>query len=331
MKNPKIKIGLFGAGYFGKLHLKNLLNTPFDVVGFYDPDKTNSSSLEQDFGVPGFSDPEELLDRIDAVDIVTPTSHHMSLALKALEKSKHIFIEKPIAANADEAEAFMEGMKDKGKGISVQIGHIERFNPAFKEAVQYCINPVFIKARRLAQYNPRANDVSVIHDLMIHDIDALLSIVKSPVQEIKASGACPITKHLDWCEARIEFENGCIANLEASRMHHDQMRMMEFLCDDRYMTIDFLKKEFHLVKRQKSEDARTINNIAHWGTPKGDFDLKSKLENFPPSNAILEELVEFYNSIANNEPVRVDHNDAFQALFIADKIQKIALRSDRVS
>ena len=330
MKNPKIKIGLFGAGYFGKLHLKNLLNTPFDVVGFYDPEQSNTSSLEKDFGVRGYSNPDELMELIDAVDIVTPTTHHIALALKALEQNKHIFIEKPIASNANEAEAFIKSMKDNGKDLSVQVGHIERFNPAFKEAVQYCIDPVFIRARRLAQYNPRANDVSVIHDLMIHDIDALLSLVKSPVKEIRASGACPITKHTDWCEARIEFENGCIANLEASRMYHDQTRMMEILCDDSFITVDFLKKEFHLVNRQKIKKEGALNHIAEWMTPKGDFHIKSKMENFPPSNAILEELVEFYNSIANNEPVRVSHNDAFQALFIADKIQEIALRSDRV-
>jgi predicted dehydrogenase len=244
--------------------------------------------------------------------------------LLAVENNKHLFIEKPLASSSKEARRLID--RSKGSKSIIQVGHIERFNPAFQAAGNICLNPRHIYSKRMAPYNPRANDVSVIHDLMIHDIDAILSVVDSKVDKIHASGSRIITEHLDICEARLVFENGSIANLLASRMHIDQERFMEIQCMDRLLKIDFLHKtckSFSFVSGDTNQD----NKIYDWNTPKGHFKVRENILNFSNSNAILEELLEFYNSIVNDEPIRVDHNDAFRALFIADKIEQIALDS----
>ena len=323
-KHSSVKIGLFGAGYFGTLHARNLLQSPFQLCGFYDPDDEKSKKLIEETGLKRFTSPDDLIEAVDAVDIVTATPSHMELALAAISKDKHIFIEKPIASSAEEAREFIDrSLKSR---VKVQVGHIERHNPVFKEAQKYIIHPKWISASRLAPYNPRANDVSVVHDLMIHDIDAILALVGVPVVKIQASGISVLTSYLDMCEARLEFENGCIANIVASRMHAEQERKTSVLMDHKLVQMDYMLKKCKVFTREVVNNHEGFDQKMDWNTPRGNFPLYEKEMIFSVTNAILDELKQFYNSIVNDGPIGVDQHDAFQALLLADKIDEIACR-----
>lgn len=327
MNRDSLKIGLFGAGHFGKLHLKNLLDSPFKVVGFFDTDTVNGEEVAKEFGVPLFSSAESLMAKIDVADIVVPTSKHIEIADLALLLNKHMFIEKPIASFAAEGRDLIERLR--GTQLKVQVGQIERYNPAYKGILDHSVEPSFIESRRLAAYNPRANDVSVIHDLMIHDIDAVLALVRSEVKQIWATGRKVLTEEIDFCEARIEFENGCIANFLASRMHHEQERLMQVYGEKVFLSIDFLNKASKVISLVPKKASASKSGDNYWLAPRGTFYQEKEELNFPPSNAILEELNEFYSSIVDDKPTRVDQNDAFKALFIADKIHELAIAKSR--
>ena len=314
-----LKAGVLGAGHLGKIHLR-LLNQSkkYELVGFYDPIKENAIKVEKEFGYKSFNSIQELIDAVDVVDIVTPTLSHFECAKEAIEKGKHVFIEKPITNTVEEAETLIE-LTEK-HNVKGQVGHVERFNPAFTAVKDSIKNPMFIETHRLAEFNPRGTDVPVVLDLMIHDIDIILSVVKSKVKNISSSGVSVISETPDIANARIEFENGCVANLTASRISLKNMRKSRFFQKDAYISVDFFEKASEVVKMK---DAPEIP---------GDFDMilqnaegiKKQIyfENpiIEANNAILDELETFADAINNNSTPIVSLQNGTEALRVAHQI-----------
>lgn len=314
-----LKVGVLGAGHLGKIHLR-LLNQSdkYELIGFYDADIMNGSKVETEFGYTYFDNINTLINAVDVVDIVTPTLSHYECAKKSMENGKHIFIEKPITNTLEEAEALL--VLEQKFGVKGQVGHVERFNPAFT-AVQESINqPMFIETHRLAEFNPRGTDVPVVLDLMIHDIDAILSVVNSKVIGIKASGVSVLSQSPDIANARLEFENGCVANLTASRISLKNMRKSRFFQKDAYISVDFLEKKAEVVKMKDAPEVP------------GDFDMilqnaegvKKQIYFENPSilgnNAILDELESFADAINSNTTPTVTLQEGTEALKVALQI-----------
>ncbi len=314
-----LKAGVLGAGHLGKIHLK-LLNqsNKYELVGFYDPIKENAEKVAVEFGYKSFNTIQELLDAVDVIDIVTPTLSHFDCAKEAIEKGKHIFIEKPITKTVEEAEMLIELAKKHN--VKGQVGHVERFNPAFTAVKDSIQNPMFIETHRLAEFNPRGTDVPVVLDLMIHDIDIILSVVKSKVLSVHASGVSVISETPDIANARIKFENGCVANLTASRISLKNMRKSRFFQKDAYIAVDFFEKATEVVKMKDAAE-----------NP-GDFDMilqnaegiKKQIYFENPSvqgnNAILDELETFADAINNNTTPIVTLEQGTEALRVAHMI-----------
>jgi predicted dehydrogenase len=316
-----LKIGVLGAGHLGKIHLRLIreLSEDYELVGFYDPDQENARVVSEQYGIPTIPSVEELIKLCDVVDIVTPTVNHYECAVKALRHSRHVFIEKPLANSLQEARE-MIGLANEAS-VKVQVGHVERFNPAFKAAIPYIKQPMFIETHRLAQFNPRGTDVSVVLDLMIHDIDIVLSIIKSPVKKISTSGVAVVSDTPDIANARIEFDNGCVANLTASRISLKNMRKTRFFQKDAYIAVDFLAKSTEVVRLKAIEGtpdplAVTIDLGEGKGTKQIYFENPSVEE----SNAIKEELASFANAIRTNQKPVVPIEDGYAALQVAYQI-----------
>lgn len=314
-----LKVGVLGAGHLGRIHLRLLQQSnKYELVGFFDPNEQHADSVASEFGYKKFDTIDALINHVDVVDIVTPTLSHFDCAKKAIEAGKHVFLEKPITNTVSEAETLIDlAQKHNIKG---QVGHVERFNPAFKAVKDSIENPMFIETHRLAEFNPRGTDVPVVLDLMIHDIDAILSVVKSEVKNIHASGVSVISDSPDIANARIQFENGCVANITASRISLKSMRKSRFFQRDAYISVDYLDKSCEVVKMKDA--------------PKnpGDFDmilqnaegLKKQIyfENpsVSPNNAILEELETFADAITNDTQPIVTLQDGTKALRLAHQI-----------
>ncbi|MFT4697184.1 MAG: putative dehydrogenase [Flavobacteriaceae bacterium] len=314
-----LKAGVLGAGHLGKIHLK-LLNQSlkYELVGFYDANKEASEKIVQEFGYKSFQSMEALIDACDIVDVVTPTIYHFDCAKKVIEAGKHLFIEKPITNTVEEAETIRElAKKHKVKG---QVGQVERFNPAFSAVNHQISNPMFIEAHRLAEFNPRGTDVSVVLDLMIHDIDAILSVVKSDVKTVTASGVSVISETPDIANARIEFENGCVANLTASRISMKNMRKARFFQKDAYISVDFLEKKCEVVKMKDApknpDDFAMILTNAEGIKKQIYFDNPT----VDPNNAILDELETFADAINNNTTPIVSLSQGTEALRVAMQV-----------
>ncbi len=314
-----LKAGVLGAGHLGKIHLR-LLNQSekYTLIGFYDADSENGKKVEAEFGYKFFHSIEDLINAVDVVDIVTPTLSHYECALQAIAKGKHIFIEKPITNTVEEAEeirALLAANHVKG-----QVGHVERFNPAFTAVKNDIHVPMFIETHRLAEFNPRGTDVPVVLDLMIHDIDIILSVVKSKVKYISASGVAVISDTPDIANARIEFENGCVANLTASRISLKNMRKSRFFQKDAYISVDFLEKKCEVVKMKDAPehigDFDMILQNAEGVKKQIYFDNPTIISN----NAILDELESFANAINNNTKPVVTLHDGTKALRVATQI-----------
>lgn len=314
-----LKVGVLGAGHLGKIHLRLLQESPkYELIGFYDADIINGKKVAAEFGYPYFANMNELMDAVTVVDIVTPTLSHFDCAKKAMEKGKHIFIEKPITTTLEEAQELLR-LEEK-YGVKGQVGHVERFNPAFNAVKGSIHEPMFIETHRLAEFNPRGTDVPVVLDLMIHDIDAILSVVNSKVKRINASGVSVISQSPDIANARLEFENGCVANLTASRISLKNMRKSRFFQKDAYISVDFLEKKVEVVKMKDAPEKP------------GDFDmilqnaegLKKQIyfENpdIATNNAILDELETFADAIENNTAPVVSLEQGTQALEVALRI-----------
>lgn len=315
----KLKVAVLGAGHLGKIHLR-LLNQSekYELVGFYDPDQENAKQVSQTFGYHRFETIDALIAACDVVDVVTPTVNHFECAKQIITSGKHLFIEKPIANTVQEAESII-ALAEK-HDVKGQVGHVERFNPAFIAVRETITDPMFIEAHRLAEFNPRGTDVPVVLDLMIHDIDVILSVVKSKVKHISASGTMVISQSPDIANARIEFENGCVANLTASRISLKNMRKSRFFQKDAYISVDFLEKKVEVVKMK---DAPKVP---------GDFDMilqnaegeqkQIYFENpqISTNNAILDELETFADAINNNTTPIVTLQQGTEALRIAKQI-----------
>ena len=319
MSTKLIKIGVFGAGHLGKIHLK-LLNESkmFNLIGFYDVNPEHSKKIEKEFGYKYFNNSNLLIDSSDAIAIITPTKFHYEIAMRCIEKNKHIFIEKPIAHNVEEAEELVKFSKEKK--IIGQVGHVERFNPAYNSVKEMIGNPMFIESHRLSEFNPRGTDVSVVLDLMIHDIDIILSLISSEVKNISSSGVSVISDSPDIANARIEFHNGAVANLTASRISLKNMRKLRFFQKETYISVDLYNKKVEVVKmtdppNELDEFALTLENAE--GKKKQILFETPKIINY---NAIQIELENFANSINNNKKSIVSLEDATKALKVAYSI-----------
>lgn len=313
-----VKIGLLGTGHLGKIHLKLIREIrDYELMGIYDPNDVNAAVAEKEFGIKRFSKMEELIDNADAIDIVTNTLSHYDCAVAAIKKSKHVFIEKPLTNTLQEAEELVKMIRESG--VKGMVGHVERFNPAFLAVRPFVTNPMFIETHRLAQFNPRGTDVPVVLDLMIHDIDIILDLVKSKVKKVSASGVSVISSSPDIANARIEFENGCVANITASRISLKQMRKMRLFQKDGYISVDFLDKKTEIIRlSDKRDSANPFALELNTGT-------ESRWINFErpdvmPINSIKMELELFHDAIVDDKEPQVTVADGFRAMSIAHQI-----------
>ena len=318
-----LKVGVLGAGHLGKIHIRLLLelSDKYEFVGFFDPSEINAQGAIEQFKIKRFDTIEELLNEVDCIDIVTPTITHFDCAAAALRKSKHVFIEKPVTQTTDEAKLLTNLAEEAG--VQVQVGHVERFNPSFQAAIPYLNNPLFIETHRLAQFNPRGTDVPVVLDLMIHDIDAILSVVKSGVKRISASGVSVVSDTPDIANARIEFDNGCVANLTASRISMKNMRKSRFFQKDAYVSVDFLTKELEVVKMETIEgEPGPFDMVFDLGEGKPVKKILFDKPEIEDVNAIKEELSTFHDAIVNDTTPIVSLQDGRMALEVAQQIME---------
>jgi predicted dehydrogenase len=320
-----LKVGVFGTGHLGKFHLNNWkLIREAEIVGFYDPNDETAAAVSEKYQIPRFLDAEKLLDLCDAADIIAPTPFHFSLCEMAIRKGKHVFVEKPLANDMEEAKILLKLVKESN--VKLQVGHVERFNPAFLALEGVDLHPMFIEVHRLAEFNPRGTEVSVILDLMIHDIDIILHIVKSEVKNIYSSGVAVMTDTPDIANVRIEFNNGCVANLTSSRISLKKMRKLRIFQKDAYIGVDFLAKKTEIISLNTGDskdgfsfDIETLN---------GTKSILVRNPEPPEVNAILMELEKFTESILQNKPTRVSELDGYRAMDIAHQIlQKIKFNS----
>ncbi|MDG1174167.1 MAG: Gfo/Idh/MocA family oxidoreductase [Flavobacteriales bacterium] len=315
-----LKIGVLGAGHLGKIHIKCILQIEeYELVGFYDPDKKVTEDVKNQFNIKSFDSLAELIENCDVVDIVTPTLSHYDCARSAIMASKHIFIEKPITNTTEEAKSLMN-LAEEAK-VKVQVGHVERFNPAFLSVQNTIENPMFIETHRLTEFNARGTDVSVIHDLMIHDIDIILSIVKSNVKRISANGVAVVSETPDIANARIEFDNGCVANLTASRVSLTSMRKTRIFQKNAYITIDFSNKTSQILQLSEvTEKTDEFSILLDLGKDKKKKEINFVKPEIKENNAIKDELTSFAKSILNNHQPLVTVEDGYNALRIASII-----------
>ena len=312
-----LKVGVVGCGHLGKIHTKLLSQSEnYKLIGIYDKDNEESIRVSDEFKCTSFESFDSLLDSVDVIDIVAPTPFHFNYAKQAINKNKHVFIEKPVCTTSKESEELIK-LGDL-KNVKIQVGHVERFNPAFTKVESEISKPMFIESHRLAKFNPRGTDVSVVLDLMIHDIDIILKTVDSKVKDILSSGVSVISETPDIANARIEFENGCVANLTASRVSLKNMRKTRFFQNGKYISVDFLNKESEVVEIDSDNNAIPIMTLELAnGIKKNIVFNKPKIKE---NNAILDELNSFAESINKNKVPKVNITDGHNALDIALKI-----------
>lgn len=312
-----LRVGVIGVGHLGKFHLNNWKEIEdVSITGFYDPDEANAKSVAAKYALKRYTDVESLMDECDAVDIVAPTIFHFEICALALRKGKHVFVEKPLANTMEEARTLVKLAKESN--VKFQVGHVERFNPAFLALKNYELKPMFIEVHRLAQFNPRGTDVSVILDLMIHDIDIILSLVKSNVNYISANGVAVMSDTPDIANVRIEFDNGCVANLTSSRISMKKMRKMRIFQKDAYIGIDFLDKKAEIIKLNEPGDKNVFTFDID--TNKGKKTIAIASPAIEEVNAIKMELETFKNAILNNTETPVTVMDGFGAMEVAHQI-----------
>ncbi len=322
----KIALGIIGVGHLGRYHLVCATEIPFfNVVGIYDKDFNRMENIAREYRVNFFESLDELLMRCDAVSIVVPTKDHYSVGVKAIGANCHVFMEKPITARIEEAKKLIELAKKEN--LKLQVGHIERFNPAFLSLCNLELSPMFIEAHRLSEFNPRGTDVSVILDIMIHDLDIVLKLINSPISFLHACGVGVVSPSEDIANVRIEFENGAVANLTASRISAKHMRKMRLFQRDQYISIDFLNKKSEILSlkdvtylKEKGFNTLLLGEIGE-GRNKKEVYLVS-----PPLidvNSLKLELEEFARSIINDTETKVTGEDGLKALELAHEIIKL--------
>jgi len=313
-----IKVGVIGAGHLGKIHLNILSNSDFNLIGFHDTDVVNSEKLASEKGYVFFKEIDSLINLIDAAVIVSPTTTHFEIAKKCINNGNHIFVEKPLTTNSKEARIINKLANEKN--IIGQVGFVERYNQAFISCREFIDQPKFIESHRLSDFNPRGTDVSVIMDLMIHDIDIILNINQSKVKKIDASGVSIISSTPDIANARIEFENGCIANLTSSRISLKKMRKTRIFQENAYISINFLEKDFQVVKIRDKDTNDNENSLIiknNLGQEKVIFFENPEINEI---NSIEAELNDFFHSIKNKSESKVSLNDGLMALEVAEEI-----------
>lgn len=312
-----LKVGIFGVGHLGKFHISNWKEIEgVKIVGFFDPNNDNANEVINTHGLKRFSDEEKLIEASDIIDVITPTDLHYEICMMAIRKGKHVFVEKPLAHTLQEGKDLVNMVREAG--VKMQVGHVERFNPAYLALKELNLNPMFIEVHRLAQFNPRGTEVSVILDLMIHDIDIILSLVKSDVKSISASGVAVMTDTPDIANVRIEFNNGCVANLTSSRISMKKMRKVRLFQKDAYIGIDLLEKKTEIIKLKQPEDVDAFSFDIE--TPNGKKTIAIANPSIEPLNAIKLELESFVDAIVNNKPTVVSEIDGYLAMEVAHKI-----------
>lgn len=328
----KRKIGLLGAGHLGKIHAKCIRATAcWDLVGFYDPSDKNAQQAAEQFQIQRFDSIQALIDAVDALDIVTPTPTHFELAAQAIRAGKHVFIEKPVTQTLEEGRALLQLAATQN--VKVQVGHVERFNPAYLALQNIRLNPMFIESHRLAAFQPRGTDVSVILDLMIHDLDLILHLTQSPVAEVHASGVAVLSNTVDIANVRVEFENGCVANLTASRISLKQMRKMRLFQQDHYISLDFFDKNAQIIRLydQEAPDLPPMDELMEFETATGKKWLQMRMPEAEPVNAIQLELETFFEAIDQDSIPQVSLQDGFKALELAQRIlNDIEIRRNKI-
>lgn len=323
-RSEMLKIGVLGAGHLGRIHIKLLkASTDFDLLGFYDPDAESVSRAVEEYGVKAFESMEELIDQVDCVDIVTPTLSHFTCAMAAIRNQKHVFIEKPLTNTLDEGKELVSLIEEAN--VKGMVGHVERFNPALLSLGASKLEPLFFETHRLANFNPRGTDVSVVLDLMIHDIDIVLSLVRSGVKRISANGVSIVSDTPDIANARIEFDNGCVANLTASRISMKNLRKTRIFQKDAYIGLDFLDKKVEIIRI--SEESPSEGGL-ELETNKGKKWITMEMPEILPVNSIAEELAEFAAAIREDRETAVPLSDGFASMKVAYEIlDKIELQS----
>jgi predicted dehydrogenase len=312
-----LKVGIFGVGHLGKFHISNWKEIEgVKIIGFFDPNNENANDVINTHGLKRFSDEEKLIEACDVIDVITPTDLHYEVCMMAIRKGKHVFVEKPLAHTLQEGKDLVNMVREAG--VKMQVGHVERFNPAYLALKEMNLNPMFIEVHRLAQFNPRGTEVSVILDLMIHDIDIILSLVKSDVKSISASGVAVMTDTPDIANVRIEFNNGCVANLTSSRISMKKMRKVRLFQKDAYIGIDLLEKKTEIIKLKQPEDVDAFSFDIE--TPNGKKTIAIANPSIEPLNAIKLELESFVDAIVNNKPTVVSEIDGYLAMEVAHKI-----------
>jgi predicted dehydrogenase len=316
-KTYMLKVGIFGVGHLGKFHITNWKEIEgIKIIGFFDPNNDNANEVINTHGLKRFSDEEKLIEACDIIDVITPTNLHYEVCMMAIRKGKHVFVEKPLAHTLQEGKDLVNMVQEAG--VKMQVGHVERFNPAYLALKELNLNPMFIEVHRLAQFNPRGTEVSVILDLMIHDIDIILSLVKSDVKSISASGVAVMTDTPDIANVRIEFNNGCVANLTSSRISMKKMRKVRLFQKDAYIGIDLLEKKTEIIKLKQPEDIDVFSFDIE--TPNGKKTIAIANPIIEPLNAIKLELESFVDAIVNNKPTVVSEIDGYLAMEVAHQI-----------
>lgn len=314
-----LRIGILGAGHLGRIHVQQLMELPeYEITGIHDPHPGKTAKVHDEFGVKAWESPAGLIANCDVVDVVTPTLAHHTCALQALQAGRHVFIEKPITNTLDQAREIVQ--LSGSTGLKVQVGHVERFNPAFVAARGALASPMFIETHRLAEFNPRGTDVSVVLDLMIHDLDIILHVTASPVTAVHASGVAVVSDTPDIANARIAFANGCVANLTASRISLKKMRKSRFFQRDAYIAVDMLKKETEIMRMRTVDKPDPFAVTMDLGPGKGHREIAFDKPAIPPNNAIREELRSFAHAIRSGNQPEVPASDGLPALELAHRV-----------
>ncbi|RYZ16458.1 MAG: Gfo/Idh/MocA family oxidoreductase, partial [Chitinophagaceae bacterium] len=310
-----LRVGIFGTGHLGKFHLNNWKEIEgTTIAGFFDPNDATAEEIVQQYGIRRYPSEEALIDDCDLIDVVSPTPYHFATCAAAIRKGRHVFVEKPMANTMEEGAALVKLVQESS--VKLQVGHVERFNPAFVALDRSRLAPMFIEIHRLAQFNPRGTEVSVILDLMIHDIDIVLSMVQSDVKQLSASGVAVLTDTPDIANVRIEFNNGCVANLTSSRISLKKMRKMRLFQKDAYISVDFLDKKTEVIRL--SDDAAADGLSFPIEVPGGGTrNISIRNPEVEPGNAIRAELEAFVDAIRNNTRTVVNEIDGFRAMEVA--------------
>jgi predicted dehydrogenase len=328
----KLRVGVIGTGHLGSLHTKMYSEmSAVQLVGLHDIDKDRAKAVAGEHGTKAFENRSALLNEVEAVSITTTTRSHFDVAREALERGVHTLIEKPITETAQEARSLI-GLAEK-KDLKIQVGHIERFNPAILALEEYHLKPLFIESHRLAQFNPRGADVAVVLDLMIHDIDLILSLVQSPVERIDANGVAVVSDSVDIANARLQFTNGCVANVTASRISQNKMRKMRLFQANAYISIDFsqgLAEVFRLVDAG-DPSVRPTMLLGQIDQGKKKRSIIYEQPEVKELNALKYELEQFVRCVRNGNEPPVTGRDGLQALEVAQEIlRKIESATFRV-